>query len=130
MSVTAELKINDYLKLKAEADDEASLFKEVARLSELYRYTRCGKCENEDTRFVCRVDSEGNDWLEIVCNDLSCCAKLVYGQTKKGGKIYPKIRWDDLSDTQKEQRSDEQAYAEKHHGFLPNNGWFVYRRKE
>lgn len=76
-------------------------------------------------KFVCRHDSSENDWLEVVCKD--CRAKVIFGRTKKGGQIYPKIRWDQLSEKQKEQRANEKAYADKNRGFLPQRGWFVYK---
>ena len=69
-----------------------------------------------------------NDWLEVTCQD--CRAKLVFGRTKKGGLIFPKIRWDQLSEKQKEQRANENVYAEKHRGYLPNKGWFIYKPKK
>jgi len=80
---------------------------------------------------VCRKDSSDNDWLEIVCeNWTDCGAKLVFGQTKgKSGDIYPKIRWNNLSATQKEQRADEEEWADKHGGYLPNGGWYIFRKK-
>ena len=51
----------------------------------------------------------------------------MFGITKKGGQIYPKIKWDQLSEKQKEQRINEKTYAEKHRGYLPDGGWFVYK---
>ena len=119
------MKINNSLWIEAEAEKEVDAFKAASRLQEVFCHENCGKCKSVDTKFVCRKDKDQNDWLEIVCN--KCRAKLVFGQVKgKGGEIYPKIRWDNLSATQQEGRQDEKAYADAHNGYLPNNGWFVY----
>jgi hypothetical protein len=113
--------------IKVEAEDEPTFFKEIARAQELFCFDKCGVCDNLDVSFRCRIDREENEWLEIVCNNLSCRAKLPFGQTKKTQEIYPKTRWNHLSETQQEQRESEKTYAESHNGFLPNGGWFIYR---
>jgi len=126
------LKINDDLWMEEEAEKEVDAFKIASRLNEVFKHDCCGKCGNRKVNFVCRKDKDENDWLEIVCQDfLKCGAKLVFGQTKgKGGEIYPKTRWNNLSETQQEQRKDEHDYAEKHNGYLPNGGWFIFKKSE
>ncbi len=125
------VKINDDIWIEEESEKEVDTFKAASRISEVFKHGKCGKCGCTDTKFVCRPDTEGNEWLEIVCQNFQMCgAKLVYGQRKgKGGEIYPKIRWNNLSDTQKEQRKGEEDYAESHSGFLPNGGWFIFKKK-
>lgn len=113
--------------VEEEADKEVDAFKAIARIQEVFTHTKCGKCESTDVRYVCRQDKDENDWLEMVCQ--KCRAKLIYGQKKgKGGEIYPKIRWSQLSETQQKERASEQQYAEEHRGFLPNNGWYHFKR--
>jgi len=127
----ARIRITDSIWIDVDSEREVDLFKGMARVQEIFQHDRCGKCKNSDVKFVCRQDSDDNDWLEIVCQSLQCRAKLIFGQTKgKGGEIYPKHRWNLLSETQQKQRSDEEEYAEQHSGFLPNGGWFIYKRKE
>jgi|3_EtaG_2_1085321.scaffolds.fasta_scaffold00069_35 hypothetical protein len=127
----ARVKITDAIWMDVDSDKEVDLFKGMARVQEIFQHSQCGKCGNKDVRFVCRQDKDDNDWLEIVCQSIQCRAKLVFGQVKgKGGEIYPKHRWSLLSDTQKQGRADEEAYAEQHSGFLPNKGWFVYKKKD
>jgi len=121
----AKIKASNDLWFEVEAEEEDSLFKQVARVQEIFHHESCGKCNSNNVKFVCRRDSGENDWLEITCRD--CRAKLVFGRTKKGGQIYPKIRWDQLSDKQKEQRINEKAYAEKNRGYLPYMGWYIYK---
>ena len=108
-------------------EEENVLFKEISRVQELYAHNKCGVCGGEDVSFRCRIDKDENEWLEITCNNMSCRAKLPFGTTKKGGRIFPKLRWNNLSETQQQQRSDAQEYADKHNGYLPNNGWFIYQ---
>jgi RNase P subunit RPR2 len=122
------VKINDSLWLEEEVTQEVEAFKAAARLTEIFQHPTCGKCNSKNVQFVCRKDSSENDWLEIVCQE--CFAKLVFSQTKKGGLVYPKKRWDDLSVTQKESRADEEAHAEDNRGYLPNGGWYHFKKAE
>ena len=52
------------------------------------------------------------------------------GRTKKGGLIFPKIKWDQLSPKQQEQRINEKSYADKNRGYLPSGGWFIYKAQK
>ena len=121
----ANVRATPDLTFQVDAETEEQLFKQVARVQEVFQHQSCGKCASPNVKFVCRHDSSENDWLEVVCKD--CRAKVIFGRTKKGGQIYPKIRWDQLSEKQKEQRANEKAYADKNRGFLPQKGWFVYK---
>ena len=121
----ANVRATPDLTFQVDAETEEELFKQVARVLEVFQHQSCGKCASPNVKFVCRHDSSENDWLEVVCKD--CRAKVIFGRTKKGGQIYPKIRWDQLSEKQKEQRANEKAYADKNRGFLPQKGWFVYK---
>lgn len=126
------LKINDDLWIEQEADKENDAFKAISRLTEIFKHEECGRCHSRDIKFVCRKDKDENDWLEIQCSSFqNCGAKLVFSTVKgKGGEIYPKTRWNHLSETQQEQREDEKDYSEKHNGWLPNGGWFIFRKKD
>ena len=121
----ANVRATPDLTFQVDAETEEELFKQVARVQEVFQHQSCGKCSSPNVKFVCRHDSSENDWLEVVCKD--CRAKVIFRRTKKGGQIYPKIRWDQLSEKQKEQRANEKAYADKNRGFLPQRGWFVYK---
>ena len=126
------LKISDDLWLEEEADKEVDVFKAMSRMVEIFKKDKCGRCRSKNVRFVCRKDSQENDWLEVQCQEFSKCnAKLVYSTVKgKEGLVYPKTRWNSLSDAQKEQRANEEKWAEEHSGFLPNEGWYVYKKKD
>jgi len=123
----ARIRATEGLWFDVEAEQEDELFKQIARVQEIFQHNGCGACGSPNVKFVCRLDNSDNDWLEITCQD--CRAKLVFGRTKKGGLIFPKIKWDQLSEKQKEQRINEKTYADKHRGYLPDKGWFVYKPK-
>jgi len=123
----ARIRATEGLWFDVEAEQEDELFKQIARIQEIFQHNGCGACGSTNVKFVCRLDNSDNDWLEITCQD--CRAKLVFGRTKKGGLIFPKIKWDQLSEKQKEQRINEKTYADKHRGYLPDKGWFVYKPK-
>ena len=123
----ARIRATEGLWFDVEAEQEDELFKQIARVQEIFQHNGCGACGSPNVKFVCRLDNSDNDWLEITCQD--CRAKLVFGRTKKGGLIFPKIKWDQLSEKQKEQRINEKAYADKHRGYLPDKGWFIYKPK-
>jgi hypothetical protein len=121
MAITAVVKASNSLAFEVTADTEPELFKQVARVQEVFSVC-------PETKFVVRTAAKKSKWLEVVCQDINCKAKLVYSTTEDNNFVYPKTRWDHLSDAQKEQRADEQEYAEKHNGFLPNNGFFKYKK--
>jgi len=123
----ARIRATEGLWFDVEAEQEDELFKQVARIQEVFQHKACGACSSINVKFICRLDNSDNDWLEVTCQD--CRAKLIFGRTKKGGLIFPKIRWDQLSQKQQEQRINEKAYAEKHRGYLPDKGWFIYKPK-
>jgi len=121
----ARLKATNDLWFEVDGETEDELFKQISRVQEVFQHQACGACKSSHIRFVCRIDSSDNDWIEIVCQD--CRAKLIFGRTKKGGLIFPKIKWDQLSPKQQEQRINEKSYADKNRGYLPDGGWFIYK---
>jgi ribosomal protein L40E len=127
MSFKANVRLTDKLAMEVSGEDEIEIFKSISRAQEIFSFNQCGKCDSTEVRFVARQDKDENDWLEIVCQ--KCYAKLPFGMTKKGKKIFPKLRWDNLSETQQKERSNEEAPAKSHNGFLPNSGWYNYKKK-
>tara|TARA_R110002020_G_scaffold215614_4_gene422849 strand:- start:1073 stop:1450 length:378 start_codon:yes stop_codon:yes gene_type:complete len=123
----ARVKATDDLWFEIEGDQEDEVFKQIARVQEVFQHKECGACHSGNVKFICRLDSSSNDWLEVACK--MCRAKLVFGRTKKGGLIFPKIKWDQLSEKQQEQRANEKSYADKNRGYLPDGGWYIYRPK-
>lgn len=125
----AQVKVTNGIFIEVDESNERDLFKGIARTQEVFDHACCGKCKSAKISFVCRKDKDDNDWYEMVCQDLNCRAKLPFGVTKKGGQLFAKNRADKLSDTQKSERPEDCKYAEEHNGFLPNNGWYVYKKR-
>lgn len=105
-------------------DKEFLVFKEIARVQEVFGHNQCGMCNSKDVKYVCRKTGakKNVEWLEIVCQ--KCRAKLVFSKTEEG-VVYPKITWNSLSEKQQEQRADEEK--ECRNGYLPNGGWFKWK---
>lgn len=130
----AQIKARSNLIVEVEGDDEAELFENISSASETFVHAECGCCKGTDIAFVVRQDDEDNKYYELHCKDFQCRARLPFGLQKKGGKLYPKRRWDSLSngkdDTkvggEKLKRANEKEYADKHGGYLANNGWYKY----
>jgi len=130
MTVTARIKATNDLWFDVTAETEPELFRGIARIQEVFAVKCCGKCKNTDVKFVVRAASKKSQWLEVVCQNRSCNAKLVYSSTEDLSKVYPKITWNSLSVAQKASRAEEEKYAEAHNGYLPDNGWYVYKKIE
>ncbi len=130
MSIKANIKISPNLSFLVDGEEEAELFKGISRVTELFSSTKCGKCKSDKIKYVCRKDSNDNNWLELACQEVGCRAKLSYGVTKKGGYIYPKVRFSQLSYTVQAERTECQAYADQHNGWLPSGGWFIFKPKD
>ena len=84
----ARIKATDSLWFDVEAEQEDELFKQIARVQEVFQHRGCGHCNSANVKFVCRLDSSSNDWLEVTCQE--CRAKLVFGRTKKRRLSLPK----------------------------------------
>jgi cytochrome c5 len=79
---------------------EKEVFAELARAAEVFGHTTCRACEGNNVRPSVR-EVDGNTYYEMHCND--CHAALSFGQTKAGGKLFPR------------RKKDEH--------WLPNGGW-------
>lgn len=125
-------KLNDDITIHVEGETHKDLFKQLASLGEVFCNTECGCCHNEGgkgTFFVVR-HIDDNDFYEMRCRD--CFAKLTFGQSKKNSELYPKRRWDQLSDKgatpEVEQRAPQKKYADENNGYLPDSGWFNWMK--
>ena len=130
-----KLKVSPVMIVEVEGDTQAEVFKELAAAQELFQHEKCGCCQSNNIRFVVRQDDEDHDYFELHCLEINCRARLPFGQAgKPKGSLYPKRRFASLSDkgspSEQEKRIGEKDYAEKHGGFLPNNGWYKYKKEE
>jgi hypothetical protein len=99
----------DNLKFEVDGEMQIDVFEKISSIQEVFSHTTCGVCGAEAI-FRVREDKEGNKYYEMYCIDLSCRAKLAFGQNKKGGTLYPK-------------RKDKEG------NWIPNNGWEKYEAK-
>ena len=93
---------------KAWIEVEASNVKEamqgIGEYAEVFKEDTCQCCQSTNVIPIHR-NAQGYDFYEMVCCD--CGAKLSYGQTREGGRLFPK-------------RSDKDG------NYLPNMGWHKY----
>ncbi len=82
------------LNVELEADSTKEVFKQLAEFQEVFDEANCGLCDNDDLQFVVRT-IDGNDFYELKCKN--CSGKLVYGQHKSGGSLFPKRKLADGS---------------------------------
>jgi hypothetical protein len=120
--VKAEFQATSTVKIEVEGESPAELFENISNAQEAFMHECCGFCKNANIKFLVRTDEEENKYYEMKCTNLSCNAKLPFGQNKKPkGGLYPKRRWSTLSEKEKEHRGPEPK-----NGFMPNNGWYKY----
>lgn len=70
-----------------ECDTVKDAIKVISEYAEVFCEGECGLCQGTDVAPLHRT-SKGYDFYEIEC--LSCGARLSFGQTKEGGRLYPK----------------------------------------
>ena len=122
----AQKKVNSSFIVEAEGDNIVELWEELAKLQEVFEEASCGCCSKTNLRFVVRQNADEDKFYELHCKD--CYARLVFGATKKGKGLYPKRRWDALSDSEKKNRADQEDDCKN--GYLPNRGWYKWVKKE
>ncbi|PIZ50978.1 hypothetical protein COY27_04965 [Candidatus Woesearchaeota archaeon CG_4_10_14_0_2_um_filter_33_13] len=98
---------NNRIKVEIESKAAKDAFKELAEFQEVFDEANCGLCSKDDLQFTVRT-VEGNDFYELRCK--SCGGKLVFGQHKSGGTLFPKRKQDD--------------------GSYKNRGWFKWKPEE
>lgn len=93
--------------IQISADGDAKeVFTELAGAAEVFGNSVCGACGSEHTVPVVR-ENDGNTYYEMRCQ--SCNCTLGFGQTKVGGRLFPR-------------RKDKQG------NWLPNRGWADHRK--
>jgi|15BtaG_2_1085339.scaffolds.fasta_scaffold00145_3 hypothetical protein len=95
--------------VELEGDGQTDIFQAVGRFQEVFGQNKCGRCGNDDVRFVVR-NNDDNLYHEIHCKDLNCRAKLAFGAHKTGGGLFPKRKDGD--------------------DWLPNGGWVRWNKEK
>jgi ribosomal protein L40E len=99
---------SDRLEIEVEGSDVKECFTELANAVEVFSNSVCGACDSTNTSPAVR-EREGNVYHEMVCRD--CGATLGFGQTRVGGKLFPRRKGKDGS-------------------YLPGNGWQKWQPKQ
>ncbi len=92
------------IEFEIDGSTEKEVFKQIAKLQEVFKGEACGVCKKSNVRLQVRTVEE-NDFYELKCDEPGCGATLSYGQHKKGGSLFPKRK-----------DSEEKKW-------LPNKGW-------
>lgn len=112
------------VQITVEGESQQELFENVSEALDVFAHEHCGVCGGPDIKFQVRQDQEENKYYELICLDFNCRAKLPFGCHKKGGGLFPKRRWGSLSPAEQEKRGPEPK-----NGWLPNSGWFVWKKE-
>lgn len=99
---------NGRISVEFETDTQREIFQQLSDFQEVFDVTACGKCASENLRFVVR-NIDDNQFFEIRC--LDCGARLEFGSTKQGGKLFPR-------------RKDKEG------NWLPDNGWVKWDKEK
>jgi hypothetical protein len=101
---------NGAIEFEVEGSTEKEIFKQIAKLQEVFKGESCGCCKKTNTRLQVRT-VEDNEYYELKCDEQGCGAVLAYGQHKKGGSLFPKRKGDTGE-------------------WLPNRGWHKWDGKK
>ena len=92
---------NGRIVVELEGETQVEVVEQLAAFQEIFDESVCGKCQSENLRFIAR-SVDDNMYYELKCMD--CHAKLAFGKTKTGGRLFPK-------------RKDKEG------NWLPDRGW-------
>lgn len=96
------------MTVKLEGDTQAELWRQLAAFQEVFEntLTKYGK-ESTDLTFVVRKNSDDDEYFELRYSGSDkelFGVKKHFGQTKKGGFLFPKVK-------------------DKDNNYLPDSGW-------
>ncbi len=126
----ALLKVAPNLTIKVEGENHVAVFGSMAKAQEVFDTSECGVCKGTHIRYVVRENGK-NKYYELHCMNTNCRARLPFGVSQvNAGELYPKKRFGSLGPKEKIKRKDEEAHSKQNGGFLPNMGWFKYKKGE
>lgn len=118
-----QIKVSPKVFIEATGDTHTAIFENAAELQEVFgTYDKCRKCNGTDLRFVVREDSKQNKYYELHCQNFKCRARLAFGQSKVGHKLYPKRK-----ENEKQSMMDGQL---KEGDYLPDGGWLKWDKEK
>lgn len=99
---------NGRITFEVEGETAKALFTQLASIQEVFdAETTCGMCGGNAIRLLARKVDDF-DFYELACQNEQCRARFQYGQSKKGGALFPKRKDDDGK-------------------WLPKGGWSRYQ---
>jgi DNA-directed RNA polymerase subunit RPC12/RpoP len=98
---------NKRITAEFEGDSQRDVFEQISKFQEVFEQNACGKCANENIRFVVR-SVDDNHYYELRCSN--CGARLAFGAHKVGGGLFPR-------------RKDPDGT------WLPDSGWVKWNPK-
>lgn len=126
MSTKVVLAVSPNATIEVEGESSCDIFEGLSDGQEVFGNSVCGVCNCEAVKFLVRTNTDEDKFYEMVCKDFKCRAKLAFGCIKKPkGGLYPKVRWDALSPSEKVNRAYQEAECRS--GYLPNGGWFIFK---
>ena len=106
MGTKVRMQVGGKTWLEVEVGSVKDALKELSDYAEVFSETTCGSCGSQEVRPLVRT-ARGYEFYEVAC--LACNAKLSFGQTREGDKLFPKRR---------DQNGDE----------IGKNGWHQYEK--
>lgn len=85
--------------------DVKEIFTMLSGVSEVFSHSTCKSCGSQEVRPVVR-EVDGNSYYEMRC--CHCPCRLQFGQTKTGGKLFPRRK-------------------DKNGNWIANDGWEDWR---
>jgi hypothetical protein len=122
-----ERKINDKTIVHAEGETAHECFEQIAAAHETFEDTKCACCQQDNLKFVVRVDDEGNKYYELHCQNSKCRAKLTFGTRKKTKQLYPR-----RNETYREGKDKGMVKRDANGKAIPLGkwGWTIYKPGE
>jgi hypothetical protein len=73
--------------IEVEANSVKDAIRDLSEYAEVLGECQCGQCGSDRVQPTHRL-AKGYDFFEMVC--LACGAQLSFGQTREGGRLFPK----------------------------------------
>lgn len=126
-------KVSDNVTIEVTGDKNKEMFDELARTQEIFSEPACGMCGSKYKFVVRKAKDKKNKeftYYELLCTKPDCRAKFFYGVGGDNEDLFPKRKWDSLSEEQQKNREADRKYADEHFGYLPNKGWYKYKEEK
>jgi hypothetical protein len=126
MSTKVILSVGPRSTIEVEGESSCDIFEGLSTGYEIFGHGVCGCCQSENIKFLVRTSADEDKFYEMACNEPKCRARLPFGCLKKPkGGMYPKLKWDSLSPSEKVNRASQESECRS--GYLPNDGWFRFK---